>query len=208
VRGREGRRIFFESVTYLSLSVLYDCADPLRSVIDTSQKQEIPFTGYEEGKMKPKTDKRILGILAAVFVLIFSQLPIAPLASGAFCSWPGEGGEDGSFTGSDMTLPGIDMSVSELSQNNDPFPSDGSLSPHETESFLEWKGAPTPFLESISAPTIFPPNGLGTWLGETSNMGGGLRVDTSPAAPIHNSAWLLASGVLALIALKRRKPKA
>jgi hypothetical protein len=199
VRGREGRRIFFESVTYLSLSVLYDCADPLRSVIDSSRKQEIPFTGHEEGKIKPKADKRILGILAAVLVLTFSQLPFAPLASGALSSWPAEGGEGGSFTGSDMTLPGIDMSVSELSQNNDPFPPDGSLSPHETK----------PFLESIAAPTIFAPNGLGTWLGATSNMGGGLENHTSSAAaPIPNAAWPFALGVVAIFTLKRRKSTA
>jgi hypothetical protein len=108
-----------------------------------------------------------------------------------------------------MTLPGIDMSVSELSQNNDPFPPDGSLSPHETEPFLGWKVAPKLLLESIATPTIFAPNGLGTWLGATSNMGGGLENHTSPAAaPIPNAAWPFGLGVVAIFTLKRRRPTA
>jgi hypothetical protein len=56
----------------------------------------------------------------------------------------------------------------------------------------------------VLASTNFP-SGLGTWWGATSNMGGGLKEITTP---IPVAVWLFALGVLALVALKRRKPTA
>jgi hypothetical protein len=63
---------------------------PLRSVIGSNRKQEIPFAGHTREKMKPKPRKRILGVLATVLLLIFFQLPFAPIASGALLpgGWP------------------------------------------------------------------------------------------------------------------------
>ena len=192
--------------------------------------------------MKPKAEKRILGVLAAVLVLIVSQLPFAPSSSGALSisdppgdDGPGRditqaywaiGGADyvfrlnllgpfsnnsyygfyfdtnsggGSFSGSGLTLSGIDMVVSEFSQNDGNFrPGDNFFEPHITEYFLEWK----------VAPSNFPTSGLFTWYGATSNMTGHLKDITGPVVtPIPNAAWLLGSGVVALLVLKRRRPK-
>jgi hypothetical protein len=110
-----------------------------------------------------------------------------------------------SFTGSGLTLSGIDKFVSEFPQYEGNFSPDGSFLPNKTEIFRKWKVRSKSFMESMAAPTKFSPSGLGTWLGATSNMGGSLKSITATRIP--NTAWLFASGVLALIVLKRRRPK-
>ena len=133
--------------------------------------------------MKPKAKKQILGVLAAVLVLTFFQLPFAPPSSGAL--YP----------------------MSELSQNDGtfPIPPDDSFLPNKTKNFPEWEVVSKSWLEPIAAPTKYSPSGLATWWGATSNMGGSLKGIT--AAPIPNAAWLFALGVLSLFVLKRRRPK-
>ncbi len=133
--------------------------------------------------MKPKAKKQILGVLAAVLVLVFFQLSFAPPSSGAL--YP----------------------LSELSQNDGTFtiPPDNSFLPNKNKYFPEWEVVSKSSLEPIAAPTKFSPSGLGKWGGVTSNMGGSLK--DIMTAPIPNAVWLFASGVLALFVLKRRRPK-
>ena len=133
--------------------------------------------------MKPKAKKQILGVLAAVLVLVFFQLPFAPPSSGAL--YP----------------------VSELFQNDGtfPIPSDDSFLPNKTKNFPEWEVVSKSFLEPVAAPTKYSPSGLATWWGAASNMGGSLK--NIMAAPTPTAAWLFALGVLSLFVLKRRRPK-
>jgi MYXO-CTERM domain-containing protein len=170
------------------------------------------------GKVKPKASKRISGILAAVIVFIFFQLAFAPSSSGALYNWPAAIGEGGSLTGGGITLSGIDMSASELSQNHGIF-GDATLTMKNT-AFTGWglaasvavfsSDAATHGLQWRGESTNFP-GGPGTRTGATSNIRGILEEKTNPLAtvgPAPNSAWLLASGILALFLLRRRKPTA
>jgi hypothetical protein len=171
--------------------------------------------------MKPKAKKQILGVLAAVLVLIFFQLPLAPSSSGALYSSyiatqsisDPTGNTDGdglhitqAFWASDGTYSFFRLDpLGPFKDNSDyEFYFDtGGNSPTSTAYFsndtaayiLEWK---------VLASTNFP-SGLGTWWGATSNMGGSLADITTP---IPVAVWLFTLGVLALVALKRRKPTA
>jgi hypothetical protein len=190
--------------------------------------------------MKSKAEKRILGILTAVFILIFLQLPFAPSLSEAYLYWltkpsvmvtepPGDSLNPPYKSGQDITA-----AWHAFEGGSHYFRIDLASARNEYEvcewdaEFLMWKK--TKFKELKEDPIFHHSENRGTTLewkindnywGD-KNIGNlftlwaatlepghtpAITFDTTSAVvvPIPNAAWLLGSGVVALLVLKRRR---